>query len=516
MKPTNEQQAIIDALSSREMIKAQACAGSGKTTLLNMVASSTYRPGLYLAFNKSMAEEASSKFPRRISCKTTHALAYRAMQMYRHPDKLKRPRGFDAWTNYGYYASEIAELLDLPSVGNITPESLGVAVRFTVERFQQSADERVDLSHTVLPKSFSGLKGYLLDADRKYSQMSDEARVAALEADLQVYEKRIRKLLADKATDLWEARIDPKSRVLMDHDTYLKSFCLSRPDLGQDLIFLDEAQDTTDCVLRLLLEQAERGTQLVLVGDRRQAIYRWRGATNAMAKVSGGCLEFPLSQSWRFGPRVGDIAEVILEYDIDVLGNPALDTRIEDIDRYPYTGLYRTNAGLLEDALQLLERDIPVRMVLDVRPFARKLESAYYLYDGKIEQVRDEEIRGYGHWDVLMQESGSDPELARIARMVEEKEDDIPRQVDLLNRYQAPRNPAITLCTAHKSKGLEWPQVRLGNDYRSPKGQDGEWKGLCEDEQNLLYVAATRATDVLEINATVREILDHEREEVGG
>lgn len=502
--PTPEQQAIIDALPSKEMIKANAVAGSGKTTMLNMLACSTTRSGLYLAFNKSMAEEARAKFPGSIECKTTHALAYRGMEVHRiYRDKLSRPKG-GPWTNRGFFASEIAEMFDLPQVGNITPNAMAQALRRTLSRFQQSADEEIGLQHTVLPLSFIGLRAFLMDNDRGLSNMSDEERNKRLENDLKDYDARIRKILVKVAPRLWEARIDPASPVMMDHDSYLKLFQLSRPNLRQDLILLDEAQDTTDCVLDLLLRQAEQGSQLVLVGDRRQAIYGWRGAINAMAKVD--CLEFPLSQSWRYGPAVADIAEAILEGDMQVRGNPALDTEIGAVEA-PFTWLFRTNAGLLEAAIPMLAARQQVALEIDVKPFAKKLDSAYQLYDGHPEMIRDETIREYGTWDVLCLEAKDDPELSRIVKMVEEDADSIPYKVALLERYQRPRVAEVTLSTAHKSKGLEWSQVRLGPDFPEVYDKEGNWKGLIEDEQNLLYVAATRATGCLEINKTVRDIL---------
>lgn len=40
------------------------------------------------------------------------------------------------------------------------------------------------------------------------------------------------------------------------------------------------------------------------------------------------------------------------------------------------------------------------------------------------------------------------------------------------------------LCTAHRSKGLEWSWVKIAQD---------DWKLCSDDEVNLLYVACTRA-----------------------
>ena len=76
---TPEQERIIaisKAMQANESLKIQACAGSGKTsTLVEITKANPNAKFLYLAFNKSIVEEAKSKFPDNVSIKTTHALA---------------------------------------------------------------------------------------------------------------------------------------------------------------------------------------------------------------------------------------------------------------------------------------------------------------------------------------------------------------------------------------------------------------------------------------------------------
>jgi len=78
LTPTEEQRAIIDAVSSGHSLKVAALAGTGKTSTLQLIAS-TYpkRRGLYLAYNKSLQLAAQDRFPPWIDCKTVHGLAYK-------------------------------------------------------------------------------------------------------------------------------------------------------------------------------------------------------------------------------------------------------------------------------------------------------------------------------------------------------------------------------------------------------------------------------------------------------
>lgn len=77
---TEEQKKIVSISQSMligESLKIQACAGSGKTsTLVEISKANPNSTFLYLAFNKSIVEEAKNKFPDNVNIKTTHSLAY--------------------------------------------------------------------------------------------------------------------------------------------------------------------------------------------------------------------------------------------------------------------------------------------------------------------------------------------------------------------------------------------------------------------------------------------------------
>jgi F-box protein, helicase, 18 len=60
----------------------------------------------------------------------------------------------------------------------------------------------------------------------------------------------------------------------------------------------------------------------------------------------------------------------------------------------------------------------------------------------------------------------------------------------------------VVLATAHKAKGLEWQNVVLANDFAELAAPEATPRGAGVDteEVNILYVAATRARRVLELN----------------
>ena len=78
-----------------------------------------------------------------------------------------------------------------------------------------------------------------------------------------------------------------------------------------------------------------------------------------------------------------------------------------------------------------------------------------------------------------------------------------------------PETADRVLATAHKAKGLEWPEVRLAEDFPSlpeldgldPDGAPRLTAEERDQELHLLYVAATRARRRLEPNEAVRSCL---------
>jgi excinuclease UvrABC helicase subunit UvrB len=75
IQPTEEQNQILQAFLSGQSIKIHAFAGTGKTSTLFYLASQTNKEGLYLTFNKRIAEEAKIKMPKNVTSATVHSLA---------------------------------------------------------------------------------------------------------------------------------------------------------------------------------------------------------------------------------------------------------------------------------------------------------------------------------------------------------------------------------------------------------------------------------------------------------
>ncbi len=155
---------------------------------------------------------------------------------------------------------------------------------------------------------------------------------------------------------LWYEVNRTESDFPITHDVYLKLFQLSGPSLANkwDTILFDEAQDANPVTSAFVLSQPCR---IVLVGDRYQQIYRFRGADNAL---SSSRLEQAdrlwLTTSFRFGPAVAEMANVLLATlgeEMKVTGSAGDDEVVAHLpaDVPHYSVLSRTVSGVIGVAL---------------------------------------------------------------------------------------------------------------------------------------------------------------------
>lgn len=273
LTPTDEQQAAADAFHAGDHLALQAGAGTGKTTTLAQLAHATRRRGRYLAYNRAIAQDARTRFPPTVTCKTAHALAYAAIG-HHYTRRLGAPRR-PAWQT-----GQALGITKSIRIGerDLSQRTLSNAALRTVARFCHTADPAITRHHVP------HLRG-----------LDDRDLHAQLAAHIVPF---ARKAWAD-------LQHPDDGAVRFDHDHYLKIWALTAPKIATDFLLLDEAQDTNPVVEQIFLDQRDH-TQLVMVGDSAQAIYDWRGAKDVMTGFDGTLLA--LSQSFRFGPRLADEA----------------------------------------------------------------------------------------------------------------------------------------------------------------------------------------------------------------
>lgn len=464
--PTGEQAAIVDAYLTGQHLTVEALAGTGKTTTLRLVAESRPgRPGLYLAYNKAIADEAQGRFPARVACGTAHSFAYRAVgQRFAHrlPSRYgstSSSRRMPAW--------EVARTLGLRDerIGgrHFSDATLARLADATVTRFCQSADPDITAAHVPHPAG--------LDDDR---QLRDLAAV-----------------VVPAARRIWTDLCNPAGKLWFTHDHYLKMWQLADPALPAEYVLFDEAQDANPVIAAIVAAQDH--AQLVYVGDRNQAIYGWRGAVDAMNTFDG--IRLPLTRSFRFGPQIADEANrwlAMLNSPLQVAGHDPIVSTVGYVET-PGVVLCRTNGGAMAEVMFAQERGRKVALVGDGADVKRFAFAARSLMAGKGCDLP--ELAAFKTWAALVEyvdqeESGRD--LAVLVKLVQRYNPGT--LIDTVNALVPTKRAELIVSTAHKAKGLEWSTVRIGDDFTPPA--DGE---LVERAELMLaYVAVTRAQNALD------------------
>lgn len=477
-KPTQEQVAILEAAKTNKMLKIEAFAGSGKSSTLALLANQNPNRSLYIAFNKTVADEAKTKFPSHVDCRTIHSMAYSVFGRQLH-HKLSRSRG-EGYVNVAGTPSEIAKFYSIPDINKrgfvLKARVIATLVKETVTRFQNSDDYEIH-KHHVPKKTLS-------------KTLEDNPEVNKDDLIVQVL------YYADR---LWKDRINVDSVVLAEHDTYLKMWHLSNPQLDYDTIYLDESQDSNAVTLDILAQQT---CNKVFVGDDYQACYGWRGAVNAMKLIEAETLY--LTKSFRFGQDIADFANYVINPEFPVVGFEKVDTKIGQVTSKKYTHIFRTNGGLLDEAINLTANGISCKADIDTRKFESMLRSAIALRNNDHKNVKDELITMYNQWSDLVEEAEDSPELKRIVLIINSGKQWLYLNT-IAKMRRIPKEYDVLLITGHKSKGLEWDNVIIADDFATDmvmKGDVGDGK-YDQQEVNLFYVACTRAMKTLQIPVEV-------------
>ncbi len=453
---TKEQRRVVGYdIHRNSVLKVIAFAGTGKTaTLLEYAKARPHMRFLYMAFNRSMREEAQRKFPSNVTCHTTHSLAFRRFGRPHQPRLIK-----------GLKLNSVKSALRL----NTFREAHVVFETF--ESFLRSADRKVHTRH--LP----------------YMSKRDPQKLS---------------FYLSKAAELWVTMCHAKSdQIGMLHDCYLKQYQLWGPKLDYDCILLDEAQDTNPVVANIFLSQ---DCPRILVGDPHQQIYAWRGARDAMESIDAE-KDFYLTGTFRFGSEIAWIANKILgtfKWETEKIEGKRSEGKKDD--RQEYAIIARTNAVVFDKATGLcLTHKIAFLGGIEGYRFD-DIRDVYFLYAGKIAEIKNKYIRDFETYRALeaYAEETDDRELKSRCKVVEKYTDTIPNWVERIEASTVDRPQAdVILTTAHKSKGDQFSKVRLCSDFPE-LFQDGELISPTElgpDEANLLYVAVTRAKEVLQFSA---------------
>ncbi|MEA3498713.1 MAG: UvrD-helicase domain-containing protein, partial [Campylobacterota bacterium] len=342
MKPTQQQNDILEAVKKYKSIKINAFAGTGKTSTLQLIANEyKTKKILYLAFNSSIKNEATGLFPNNTSVKTTHGLAFGA---------IKKHTNIDLSNIVNYRAIDISK--EFSVTYNQAVGALKIFENFCNNRKQEIGKD--DIEHKTAQNMFNNML--------------------------------INKL---KPT----------------HGFYLKYYYLlistqQIPQFNYDIVMLDEAQDTNEVTLGIF--EALNSKTKIYVGDEHQQIYSFRGSKNALDKINTD-KKLYLSCSFRFNDNIASFANILLKNFKNE--KVKIDTIKNDDNSINSNGyISRTNATLIATIAKRIEDRKPFVTVRDPNEiFNLTIEVYHLLNDDKSKIKRNRFLKDFDSEDDILE-----------------------------------------------------------------------------------------------------------------
>tara|TARA_R110000765_G_scaffold19066_1_gene50574 strand:- start:1408 stop:2838 length:1431 start_codon:yes stop_codon:yes gene_type:complete len=466
MEYTTEQKEIFNGIENTENhVFINAGAGTGKTTTI--VESSGKLPlgtkAAFLAFNKSIADELATKLPEGVDAKTFHAFGFAAIR-----------------------AAGIKTKVNNYKLNNIIKDLLGA-----------------DFYYVPLKKLVSLVKGSLIEG-------TDIKSINLLIDDYNInFNSEREELIAIQSIPAILTMCKTQTHIIDFDDMIWMPLVNDYPFPKYDVLFVDEAQDFNESQ-REMISKCVNGGRCIIVGDKNQAIYGFRGADSnsislfkeRLMKGDREISEFPLSISWRCPKSVVKEANRYVEEfsapdfakEGNVIVNAGFNPQRNDMV------LCRYNAPLVGAFYDLISQGKSAYIL--GRDMTKGLITAVQKVSKNNNMGTDE------FWDLFMQDFNYNHQRLmndnkkNQALALEDKRECISIFVskattvggiieEIKRVFDGNDKGEIMLSTVHKAKGLEADNVYILATERMPHPLGGQ------EENNIAYVAITRAKNNL-------------------
>jgi len=494
--PSEQQAAFLDwVVNGSGSCVLEAVAGAGKTTTLIEAVERTNGSVALLAYNRKIADEIKAKLGKRgIDWKKANANTVHGFGLGAYKKAFPKVQ-----VNGGKVTDILVKLGE-----KAAPEH-------PVRMFSSIIADLVSLAK----QRALGVFGAIDDESRWYDIIEHFDLLANEEEEAQdrvaeIVEASIKVLkLSNATTDV----------VDFDDMVYLPVFLKLR-FWTYPWVFVDEAQDTNPARRALVKAILAPGGRVVAVGDHRQAIYGFTGAdANALDLIKSdfNAIEMPLTVTYRCPKAVVEVAHRwvshIQAHESAPEGSTSVIMRDDIFDRNDLDGtaaiLCRNTKPLVSLAFELIRANIPCRVegrdigkgLVKLATKWKRVKTLHGLEEAVAKWSEGQIVRAKAKGNGAMAQQIADQ--AATMRVItdqcrKEGKDNIPAVVAHINGlFEDNVNNMLVLSTIHKSKGREWETVywldRKGTLPSPYATQD--WQ--LNQEDNLCYVAATRAKSSL-------------------
>lgn len=475
MNWSNRQLAIFDAYEqTRKNIAISATAGAGKSQTIIECCKRT-SPGkkvLFMAFNKSIAEELKLKVPENIEVNTFHSKGLKVL-FYNFSFKMKLSEN-----KCFQLARKVLDIEEIPYKQQMRYlfelQDIWNAIRMNL-----LVDYERDIPYICIEKDIEFRDRMIQDIQKIEFEWSKSA--------LKINENK--EFQMDFTDMLW------LPYTLLNDENFPK----------YDVVFLDEVQDQ-NTLQRELTQQFVKPKfgRLISVGDEKQCIYQFSGSSISNFRLLQNLpntVVLPLDVTYRCAKRIVEEAKTVFSNGIEYAPN-ATEGLVRDGDVTEAKDgdfvLCRNNLPLIKVFVILLEKGR--KATIKGKDFGEALcailDKIEKIED--LEKLKEEKIQKIMEKGVSYQVALQNPtylnlvekcsiliQLYRIWNNINELEAHI-------KQIYTEDIEGVVLSTIHKSKGLEANRVFFLNSNLIPSShaitQDALYSEMC-----LKFVAITRA-----------------------
>ena len=488
--PSKYQEKFFDFIQhgvGNAVIEAKAGAGKTKTAIASIKLIPKDQKCLFIAFNKSIADELNERLKSRSNCiaRTTHSLGFLM---------LRRNLGPDIEVDEYKYRKYVKN-----NIGKITTASEFIRTRQQVEEYIDNITMLIDFSRFNLAQNEKEINAVA----QKYSIPVSFDECAITQKCLEWGKEHTETI--DYTDMIWLP----------------VELSLAPMGLTYDWVYIDESQDLSICSTQLFLKCIKRGGRFVSIGDPDQSVNLFAGSSedafNFMKEYPNTTL-FELPISYRCAKNIVTFANQLvpnmLARDEAPEGIIVRNCHVRDIKEGDMV-LCRSKAPLVKLYVKLLRKnincyikgqDIGSNLIKELEKIDQEDLNTDLSTDGVFVRLWD---KFFTERNKLMQTRGLDFDDATLSSYMMEKYDVINTLLILAEKYKTKTDlikhikeifqedsKGVCLSTIHKAKGLEAENVYILCHSTMPsKLAVHDWEKL--QEQNLMYVAYTRAKNLL-------------------
>lgn len=505
--PSEYQKKIFNfILKGKGNAVVSAVAGSGKTTTLLKALEIVPKDKnvLFLAFNKSIADELKTRVPQtnNITVKTVHGFGYGILSRY-----------FGSEIDNGKYRKLFYDIVDYFKTKKLS----------TIEKYNFTDEQLINAKEMLQLIDVKDVKPFLTDV----LALVNLGRLHLIDMAVMFNGVNDLKNIADKHT------IDHTDNQC-DVAWYLISIGITHTDIidytdmiylpiwnelkseTYDMVFVDECQDLSSCQ-RLLMKKAmnPKNGRFIAVGDPGQAIYAFAGADDLSYKKLceiENTIELPLSITYRCATQIVNMVHHLNPYikaipknNKGVIDREASYLHVKDGDMVVCRQMFPVVSLCIKFLKQnkksyIIGSDIGMSLISMINNADNKIDFtmskvlAKLLDDKEKLIVKLMETEKYSRVDaiecntvVILTEK-----IDVIAALSEGIEDPNVVIEKIKKIFSNSQKSGICLSTIHKAKGLEADRVFVLHPELMPSRYAKlDWE--LKQEDNLKYVAYTRA-----------------------